>query len=250
MRFSTVAAMMLVCSSTVGSVRAQERSTQNMKQDLIKRVNQLSSQIESAPESVQLYSARGDTWFFLGDFHKALADYDEMVELDPAEDRSHWRRGIALFYNRNYEAAAAQFDRYHNFDDVDRENGIWRYLSHFQSKGAAAAAQELLKYDKDDREPFGDVYKLFSSEMTGQEILDKIQAAQISDSEREKRMFYATLYIGLNEDVNGRKELALKFLKQAAGNTWAPKAGYGPHYMWQVARLHASLIEKSMNEGK
>ena len=208
------------------------------------RVARLTKAIEASPTTVDLYSQRGDARFFLGEFAAAAADYDKMVELVPSEDAGHWRRGIAWFYAGEYEQAAGQFERYHSFDNVDRENGIWRYLCQRKAFGLEKARAGLLKYEKDDREPFGDVYRLFEGKLTGEELLDKIRQAKISDTEREKRLFYAELYVGLNEAVEGRTDSAKTHLSAAAKNPWGEKAGYGPHYMWQVARLHAEVLAK------
>ncbi len=225
-------------------LQAEEKPPVSPEAKRLSEIKILTSKIKVDLKNVNLYSRRGDAYFYSGQFNKAVADYSKMVELDPRTDTSHWRRGIAYFYTEEFDKAAAQFDRYHSFDSVDRENGIWRYLSHYQSNGKEAARKELLKYDKDDREPFGDVYQLFAGTMTAEQILLKIKTAEISDSEREKRYFYALLYVGLNDAVEGRAKSAKKHLTQAAENTWAPKAGYGPHYMWEVARLHALKFSK------
>ncbi|AMV22527.1 hypothetical protein [Planctomyces sp. SH-PL14] len=206
---------------------------------------ELSRQIEARPGSLRLYSQRGDVRFFLGDFPGAVADYTKMVELDPETDTSHWRRGIAYFYAGDFKAAGEQFERYHSYDQVDRENGIWRYLSQRKGLGQEKAREGLLKYEKDDREPFPDVYRLFAGTIEPEAILKRIDDAQISDEEEEKRLFYAELYIGLNEAVEGRKESAIRHLKRAVANTWAEDAGYGPHYMWQVARLHLEQLRQA-----
>ena len=208
------------------------------------RVARLTKAIAAAPTTVDLYSQRGDAQFFLGEFVPAAADYDKMVELAPSEDAGHWRRGIAWFYAGDYEKAAGQFERYHSFDNVDRENGIWRYLCQLKAFGLEQARAGLLKYEKDDREPFGDVYRLFEGKMTAEALLDKIRQAKISDTEREKRLFYAELYVGLNEAVEDRTDSAKAHLAAAAKNTWGEKAGYGPNYMWHVARLHAEVLAK------
>lgn len=211
---------------------------------------QLSEAIVASPKSNDLYSRRGDVRFFLGDFKSAAADYDKMVELEPELDTGHWRRGIAWFYTGEYEKAAGQFERYHSFDNVDRENGIWRYLCQYKAFGVEKAREGLLKYEKDDREPFGDVYRLFQGTMTADELLAKIRDAQISDSEREKRLFYAELYVGLNEAVEGRVDSAREHLEAAAKNPWPQQSGYGPHYMYQVARLHAEVLTKKASRSK
>lgn len=206
--------------------------------DFAPTIAELTKAITENPKSVSLHSKRGDATFFAGRFDEAVADYDRMVELDPSLETSHWRRGIALFYAGKYERGARQFEVYHSFDNVDRENGIWRYLCQHKAFGRAKAREGLLKYAKDDREPFPAVYKLFSGEMTADEVLKGIEEAKIDAGEREKRLFYAELYIGLNEFVEGREASARVHLERATRNSWGQDAGGGPGYMWHVARVH------------
>ncbi|MFG0333875.1 MAG: tetratricopeptide repeat protein [Maioricimonas sp. JB049] len=215
-----------------------DREPSQLQNQLQKQLAAATGAIEAEPDQVSGWSSRGDARFFLGDFEGAVADYSHMVELRPTLDASHWRRGIAFFYAGQYEQAAGQFERYHSYDDVDRENGIWRYLSQFKAYGRDKARAGLLKYEKDDRQPFPDVYRLVAGQITPQEILDNIAAADIPDHERNKRLFYAHLYIGLNHAVEGEKAAARTHLKQAVANPWPRRAGYGPNYMWHVARLH------------
>lgn len=198
--------------------------------------------VEDDSKNTNAYSRRGDAYFFLGRFDEAVADYDQMAKLDESLANSHWRRGIALFYAGRFKDAAAQFESYHSFDQVDRENGIWRYLSQHKAYGQKKAREGLLKYEKDDREPFPSVYKLFAGTMTPQQILDAIDKAEISKDEREKRLFYAYLYIGLNYAVEGDDAAAQRHLRLSTLNKWGPSVGYGPSYMWQVGRLHEELL--------
>lgn len=213
---------------TAGLQRAAEELTQKLLKDGSDRVNVLSQ--------------RGDAWFFLGEFSKSVVDYEEMVELDPAQGDSHWRRGIARFYAGQAKEAAEQFEAYHSFDDIDRENGIWRYFSQYRAYGPAKAKEGLLRYRKTDREPFPDVYRLFSGDTTPKKILAAINNAEISKDEREKRLFYAQLYIGLNHTVDGRNAEAIVHLRESTANQWGPAGGYGPRYMWHVGRVHLDLL--------
>ncbi|QDT29258.1 Lipoprotein NlpI precursor [Gimesia panareensis] len=222
----------------------KNQKAQALQQTLQKQVDELSAQIKQSPQQTSLYSRRGDAYFFLGQFKQAVADYDKMVELDPAIKTSHWRRGIACYYAKQYADAARQFEIYHSFDNVDRENGIWRFFSQYQAKGAEAARKGLLKYEKDDREPFPDLYRLFEGKTTPEAILKNIRSAEISDQEREKRLFYANLYIGLNASLHGQTEAARTYLKQAVANQWGPRAGFGPNYMWHTGRLELQLLSK------
>jgi lipoprotein NlpI len=191
---------------------------------------------------VDALSRRGDALFFLGRFAPAAADYHRMVEIDPQLGSQHWRRGIAYFYAGEYVKAAKQFEDYHSYDDVDRENGIWRFFSQAKAYGIEKAREGLLKYKKDDREPFPSVYELFAGKTTPEKILDQIKAATIDDEQRESRYFYAHLYIGLNHAVEGRSAEARESLRRAVANSWGPAAGYGPRYMWHVGRIHYELL--------
>ena len=210
-------------------------------------IEKLTLQIAQTPELLPLYSRRGDAYFFAGQFKKAIADYDQMVKLDRSVDRSHWRRGIALFYAKDYSKASAQFERYHSFDNIDRENGIWRFFSQFKAHGKKVAQQGLLKYRKDDREPFPSVYELFSEKQTPQDVLQKIESAvsakrPISRIEEEKRLFYAHLYIGLNYTIQNKSPDAIRHLKKAVANKWGRRSAYGPNYMWHVGRLQLNQL--------
>ncbi len=200
-------------------------------------------QNSSVAESVGFYSRRGDACFFLGQFLKAVMDYQAMVKLDPSRDASHWRLGIALFFANQPEAAVTQFEKYHSFDDVDRENGIWRYLSQYKARGADVAQKELLRYEKDDREPFPAVYKLFDGSLTAKDALAEIPET-LPAREIDKRRFYTELYIGLHLVVQGQDQDAQKYLGQATARNWPRKAGYGPNYMWHVGRVQYELLQR------
>ncbi len=142
--------------------------------DMQSKLKALQSISDSDPQAETKYSSRGDAQMFLGEFSQAVSDYEAMVRVEPATDPSHWRLGIAYFFAGKYEQAAGQFDKYHSFDNVDRENGIWRFLSHYRASGAEKARQELLKYEKDDRPPFPEVYRLFDGSLTPEQVLAAI----------------------------------------------------------------------------
>jgi lipoprotein NlpI len=220
----------------------EERASMRKAQD--EAVARWTKAIESDPKRQEAWSRRGDARFFRGDFREAFADYDRTVELNPELSAQHWRRGIAAFYAGEFVKAAAQFEAYHSHDDVDRENGIWRYLSQAKAHGLGKAREGLLKYKKDDREPFPAVYQLFAGKTTPEKILEEIRSAAVEDAERAKRLFYAHLYIGLNFAVEGKPGPAASHLREAVASRWPRGAGFGPHYMWHVGRLHYESLRK------
>lgn len=187
------------------------------------------------PERITVWSRRGDALMFLGRFDEAEAAYRQMVVEDPAQDASHWRLGIACFFAGSFDKGASQFDKYHSFDNVDRENGIWRYFCHFRASGRKAAREQLLKYEKDDRPPFREVYSLFEGRMTAEQVME--MAAGGSAATKAQRQFYSALYVGLNASLYGDRDLAIESLTTATLSNWPQRAGYGPSYMWHVGRL-------------
>ena len=124
-------------TAALASAADPDREKLNARFD--KDIVRLTEEIAKAAKSVDLYSQRGDAYFYRGKFAEAVADYEKMVELQPALETSHWRKGIAYFYAERFNDAARQFEIYHSFDNVDRENGIWRYLSQTKAVGRAKA---------------------------------------------------------------------------------------------------------------
>jgi len=225
----------------------QELQVEKLNSELIESLTkQLKEKNEIDPataNAVSQYSERGDLLMFLGEYEKAEADYLKMVKLKPDLDASHWRLGIAMFFANHPKQAAEQFDKYNSFDNVDRENGIWRYLSHYRAFGKDEAGRQLLRYEKDDRPPFKEVYRLFEGSLKPDEVLKAIPD-DLPEASRESRVFYSHLYIGMNQAVEGRTDDAKISLRAATLNSWPRKAGFGPDYMWHVGRLQYLELQK------
>lgn len=237
-----IALLLAIALADDPPLSAEKRA--ELTKDLDEAIGRQTTAIKANPQSLYAYSQRGDAYFKRGRFAEAADDFDKMVELDPTLDAAHWRRGIASFYAGRYEKAARQFEIYHTQDDVDRENGIWRYFSQYKAFGKEKAQAGLLKYAKDDREPFPAVYQLFEGKLTPEQVLTRILEAKLSDDEKEQRLFYAHLYIGLNHAVEGRPKEAEAMLRKAVANKWAPGSGFGPDWMWHVGRVHYDLLAK------
>lgn len=223
-------------------------SQKRLRDQLLQLDAQLTKQLDRTPDSVDLYSSRGDARFFRADFPAAVSDYERMLKLQPDLDAKHWRLGLAWFYAGKYADAARQFEKYYETDDIDRENGLWRFLSQVRESGIEQARQKMLKYTKPDRGGLGEVYRMYAGELSVEKVLADIRARNVSDEERNQKLFYGELYVGLYESVQNHREQALAHLKAAVENTWPRRAGYGPNYMWHVARLHYELTLKQKPE--
>ena len=198
-------------------------------------LKELDAAIQKGPATVQLYSRRGDLHFFLADFDKAVADYRKMIELDPKQEENHWRLGLAYYLAGDFPKSAEQFEKGFKFDDVDRENGLWHFLARAGIDGVGSAQLQMLRYSKPDREPFTALYDLYAGVIKTDEFFRGLQQRGLMTNQQV--MFYARLYTGIFEDLNGRRDQAKKFLGMAANSEWGRKATGGPGYMWQIARI-------------
>lgn len=224
-----------------------ETINSEIKESLSRQLAEIPKIDEKNPDAFETYSKRGDLHMFLADFSKAETDYLQMVKLKPDVDSSHWRLGIAMYFADHAEKAAAQFDKYHSFDNIDRENGIWRYLSHRRAFGLEKAREQMLKYEKDDRPPFKEVYRLFDGSLTPDDVLKAIPPG-LPETARNARLFYSHLYVGMNYSAEGETDLAIDSLQLAILNPWPRAAGFGPDYMWHIGRLQYQKLKTELRQ--
>ena len=209
----------------------------------LKQEEALTRAIEEAPRSINLLSRRGDFRQFLGRFPAAVADYEKMIELDPAQDAPHWRLGIAYYFNEEFEKGSKQFEKYHLHDGRDRENGVWKFLCDARSKGLDHARGSMLIYSRFDRHPFPSIYEMLEGKRSPQAVLDEAQ--ELGGKQNPQVLFFALYYAGVYHDLIGEAAKGSRLVREAVDLFSAESAGSGgPGYMWQVARVHAGEIEK------
>ncbi|MDB6155438.1 MAG: nlpI 2 [Chthoniobacteraceae bacterium] len=195
-----------------------------------------------APDSVPLLSHRGDCNLFTGHFAEAVVDFEKMIALDPSQDAPHWRLGIAYYFAGNFEKSAKQFEKYHLYDGHDRENGIWKFLADARREGIEKARTRMLAYDAFDREPFPSLYEMLAGRKSGAEVLAEIEKKGLAGNPNVE--FFAHYYIGLNEELLGRRDEAKEHLKKAVAVYEGRRPSSSASYMWQVARLNAAALKK------
>ena len=236
---SVITVLVLACATTV----AGENGIASQLEGFLKQEQALTRAIEETPHSVNLLSRRGDLRQFLGRFAAAVADYEKMIELDPAQDAPHWRLGIAYYFNGEFEKGSKQFEKYHQYDGRDRENGVWKFLCDARSKGLDQARCSMLVYSRFDRHPFPSIYEMLEGKMSPQAMLDGAQ--DLGGKQNPQVSFFAMYYAGVYYDLIGDAAKGGRLVTEAVNLFSQDTAGNGgPGYMWQVARLHAGAIEK------
>ncbi len=200
-------------------------------------VSDLDAAIALAPADVAAYAHRGDEHFMLAQFKESLADYDRQIKLAPDSAPGHWQRGIACYYAGQYAQGAKQFAAYHTkVDDNDVENSIWRCMCMSREQGIDKARADMLVVKHDGRVGMMEAYRMFAGK-TEPAVVLKAAEADAPPEQLNAQRFYANLYVGLYYVITGKRELALAHLREAEKHRI-------DHFMWQVARVHADLLDR------
>ena len=162
-----------------------------------------------------------------GRFAASASTFDQLAKLIPEQAPQLWQRGIALYYAGRFTDCRRQFESHRTVNPDDVENAAWHFLCVAREQAPDKARAALLPVGHDPRAPMREVYQMFRGSMTGDAVL---KAA----GDRPSGQFYAHLYIGLYSEALGRKEVALKHIKEAASDRYAPVGGY----MHMVAVVH------------
>lgn len=185
------------------------------------------------------YQQRGILYFKAGHIEDSIRDFDRYIEREPKAKVSHWQRGISYYYAGRYADGMAQFEGYQEVDSNDVENAVWRFMCQVKKDGLDKARKDMLKIGADKRVPMRQIYDLYLGKMTPEEVLDIAKKTNADDKEAVSRqLFYAHLYIGIYQELLGKKKEALDHLNRA---TEDHRIG---HYMWDVARVHRDLLKK------
>ena len=220
--------------------KADDRTTRMLAQTT-RDLERDTAALARDPGSVALLSHRGDCHLFLGHFAAAVADFEKMIALEPAQDAPHWRLGIAYYFAGDFIKSASQFEKYHAHDGGDRENGIWKFLAQARTLGLPKARASMLVYTRFDREPFPGLYEVFAGTRGSDDLFRELERKDLLRNEQV--MFFANYYAGLNEALLGNRQRAIELVRKAVAGSWGSATEGSPTYMWQVARLHAARLE-------
>ncbi len=187
-----------------------------------------------AAQNPQALLNRAVAEFEEGRFAQSAAAFDELAKAVPGQAPQLWQRGIALYYAGRYTDCRRQFESHRTVNPDDVENAAWHFLCVAREQGPDKARAALLPVGPDSRAPMREVYQMFRGSLTADDVM---KAAGSGPSAQ----FYAHLYIGLYSEALGRKDVALKHIKEAASDRYASAGGY----MHMVARVHLAVLRAS-----
>ena len=193
--------------------------------------------IENDSKLAFAYYLRGREHFRLGKIAASVADFDQFVELRPDLESRQWERGLSYYYAGQFEKGAKQFELYQTYHDNDVENSVWRFACLARRGGSEKARETILPIRNDPRVPMMSIYQLFRTKLSPEAVLEAARANRPTPEQLNNRLFYAHFYIGLFFEAEG-------YAEKAKQHILASQEYQVGHYMWDVARHHASLFQK------
>jgi lipoprotein NlpI len=179
-----------------------------------------------------IFQHRGVEHFRLGHFEQSVADFDKFIAAAPQRAAQHWQRGISCYYARQFDEGRKQFELHKTVNPNDVENAVWHFLCLAKMSGPEKARASLMPIEGDTRVPMKEIHALFAGKATAEQVL-----AAARESTGEDGMFYAHLYLGLYYDALADKVKTREHIFKAARDFKAD------HYMGDVARVHARMLE-------
>lgn len=210
------------------------------RRDYAKALADYSEVVKLDPKGATAWQRRGEANFKMGKIAESIADFDKYLTLSPDQKPYHWQRGISLYYAGRFAEGKQQFELHQTVNPHDVENAVWHFLCNARANGLDAAKKGLIPIEGDARVPMAQVHALFAGKATTEDVM-KAAHDTVAHSGSNEALFYANLYLGLYYEAIGEGKKAQEFISKAAERS--KENGY----MGDVARIHAEILRKRRN---
>jgi lipoprotein NlpI len=159
-----------------------------------------------------MYIGRAVEWTVLGDYKRALADYEEVIRRQPKNMSGHFGRGRVRFYSGDAMRAASDFLRAHQLD-ASIYTALWLFLAR---KRADIPGEKTLAQDAGTSgggewpEP---VVALYLGKITPEAV--QKAAAHANPARQRSQRCEANFYIAEWHLLRGEREPAARLLADA-----------------------------------
>ena len=113
--------------------------------EFVERINELTEKIAVESENIKLYQERGECYFHIGNYTKAIADYTQAIEFDSKNVSAHLYLGRSYFKIKTYDEAVSNFNKVLEFDPENKKADIYLNLCHKNLNKSYKSKEELLK---------------------------------------------------------------------------------------------------------
>lgn len=184
--------------------------------------------------SAREWERRGSEEFLAGKIQDSIRSFEAAVKMRPDRKAYLWQLGIAYYYAERFADGRDLFELHQTVNTEDVENAVWHFLCVARLDGVEAARKKLIPISGDTRVPMKQVHALFAGRGKPEEVLAAAEAEKDPNA-RKNSLCYAHLYLALFEEARGNQAKSNEHIARAAGEFRQP------HYMGEVARIHASL---------
>lgn len=170
---------------------------------------------DMSPNNVMLaYHNRGNTYQDMGEYRRAIAEYDIAIGLRPAYAEAWFARGRARFALGEFPDAVADFAQSLKLDSTDAYSALWLHLA--RRKTSPSDAGELSRNaGKFDRAVWpGPLLGLYLGEGTPQQV--RAASARGNAATQKDQACEAAFYIGEYELLRKNMAAAGSLFQEAA----------------------------------
>jgi tetratricopeptide (TPR) repeat protein len=133
-------------------------------EDIDSQIQHYTQELKATPKSVALLIKRGDLYFKMHKFDKAVADYSAAIKLDDRADKAYFGRGLALGRNGNIRAGIKDLSVYigrHPTDSYGYTKRGIRYLWLGDDSNAEKDLSKAIKLNPRNAEAHDDLGVVF-----------------------------------------------------------------------------------------
>ena len=167
------------CTRAIASPRFKERDLVRLyynrgieydeKRDYDRAIADYNEVIHLDPIYAKAYCDRGNAWRNKGDLDRAIADYNEAIRLDPKDAGCYKNRGVANLYAGSLSKALADLNQASELKPKDAYTALWLDVVNKRSNLPSHLPQVIAQLDM-TRWP-APVIRLFLGQMTPDAVL-------------------------------------------------------------------------------
>ena len=233
------------CTRAIGSPRFKDRDLVRLyynrgieydeKRDYDRAIADYNEVIHLDPIYAKAYCDRGNAWRNKGDLDRAIADYNEAIRLDPKDAGCYKNRGVANLYAGSLSKALADLNQASELKPKDAYTALWLDVVNKRSNLPSHLPQVIAQLDM-TRWP-APVIRLFLGQMTPDAVL--AAADDPNGMIKQRRVCEASFFSGELRLMQGTKENAAHLFRLAA--TDCPKT----LIVWSAANAELKALSSS-----
>ena len=183
------------------------------KGDLDRALADYNEALNIRPGAVDYYN-RGNAHFAKGDLNRAITDYNDAIRLDPKYDDVYLARGRAYLYSGNLAKALADMSPASEVDPKDAYRALWVDIVGQRNNVPSRLSHAISTIDMTSWP--APVIRMFLGQMTPAEVL---AAADVRDLRKKRaRLCEANFYSGELALRQGAREEAARLFRLAASD--------------------------------